>query len=216
MPRRKKGGPKRRYTMSPKARAQRRVAARRHGLRASTPLRQVLAACNRRQCPMRDGEGNSAFPCTVRQQAEAQAIPVESCLVQLTTNPELRQRYVDAIRDGKVEGLAEISGTFLAAQSELAAQELGRLKSEGFTIETPILDPETGQPFLDSQGNPITITRKNPRGEHTLKVLEMVGATAAQQAITPKAKAEKGRDEGIKSALEQAADMRARFGVNAP
>lgn len=213
MPRRKNSGPKRRYTMSAKARAQRRVAARRHGLRAATPLRQLLPACNRRQCPMRDDQGNSAFPCTVRQQADAQAIPVESCLVQLTTNPELKERFVTAIREGKVEGLAEISGTFLAATSELAAQELQRLKEEGFSVLTPVINPETGEPFMGDDGKPIVIARKNPRGEHTLKALEMVGATAAQQAITPKSRAEKGRDEGIQSALEHAADMRRRFPV---
>lgn len=199
------GTKKRRYTMSPKARAQRRVAARKHGLRASTPLRQVLPACNRRQCPLRDPEGGNAYPCTLKQQADQQGMVVESCPVALAVNPELKSLYERAIREGNPDHVASLAATSLGAMVELAHSELAHLKQEGFRVDTPV---------LDDQGSEVgSVPHTNPRAFPTLKLLEHLGHTGPQQAVTPKAAGERERDQGIAGMLAAGRDLRRRLGA---
>lgn len=210
----RRGGKKRRrYTMSaaareqrraaartPKARAQRRVAARKHGQRASTPLRQLLPACNRRQCPMRNADGDPAYPCPIKQAADAQGHVIESCPVPLVANPEIKAAYQRAIESGDPSGLAGIAATSLAVQTELALTELGKLRTEGFSIERPVFG-------VDGNGDPIELGSQpttNPRAFPTLKLLEQLGHTGPQQAATPKAAGERKRDEGIGGMLDHA------------
>jgi hypothetical protein len=202
-PRSPKGEKKRRYTMSPKARAQRRVAARKHGLSASTPLRQVLPACNRRQCPLRDPSGDSAYPCGVKKAADEQGMVIESCPLPPVVNPDIKAAYLQAIAKGDPSAIAGIAATSLAAQTELAFSELQSLKKEGFSIERPILGDE---------GEIVgTVSTTNPRAFPVLKLLDQLGHTAGQQAITPKASGERQRDEGIGGFLEAAVAMRRKF-----
>ena len=204
-----KGGKKRRrYTMSPKARAQRRVAARKHGLRAATPLRQVLPACNRRQCPLRDPEGGTAYPCGVKKAADEQGMVIESCPLPLAVNPDVKAAFQLAIEKGNPMAVAGLAATSLAAQTELAFAEIEKLRKEGFSIERPILGEANAEGVPEILG---TVSTTNPRAFPLLKLLDQLGHTAGQQSITPKSSGERQRDEGIGGFLEAAKAMRRRM-----
>lgn len=184
-------GKRRAYTMSPAARAQRRGAAWKHGGRAASPLSQVLHPCKKCLCPMTDADekGN----CGIKRQAEAAGQAVEHCVVPLAINPEIRDRYVAAVKSGDFEGLAEFIGGLLGGMGHLAHQELGETIREGLAVSFEIFGP-------DRQS--ATGVKVNPRAEPLLKLLDMLGATAAQQALTPKSRGERERDEGIGGMLE--------------
>lgn len=182
----RKGKGERKYTMSPKALAQRRAAAWKHGERAATALSQAMPPCKRSICPM--NEPDEKHNCAVKRQVEAAGGAVDRCPVQIAVNPELRARFVEAIRKGEYEGLAEFTGTLLAGMGELSAQELGRVMDEGLAIDFSTFGPD---------GEVATGKKTNPRAEPLIKLLEMVGATATQQAITPKSRGEQKRDQGL-------------------
>lgn len=204
-----KTGERRKYTVTPEARAQRRAAARaprkrgpaaaaqsrgaawKTGEHAATALAQAFHPCKRSICPMTDPaeKGN----CSVKREADSRGLGVDRCPLPLVVNAELRETYVKAIRTGEFEGLSEFVGTLLAGMGETAAQELGRVMTEGLSVEFDIFGPD---------GATATGVKANPRAEPLLKMLEMLGATASQQAITPKAAGERKRDEGVGGLLE--------------
>lgn len=194
---------KRSYTMSEKARAQRRGAARKHGLHATTPARQLLPSCNQRQCPLERTDGDNGYPCSMKEAADKNGTVIESCPLPLVVDPDLKRRFAEAIQNGEYEGVGEIAAMSLAAQAEILGNELGKLKSEGFAIEVPV---------FDTDGNHVgDIARKNPRTDPTLKLLEQLGHTAKQQAITPESQGEKKRNEGIGGMFDAMAEMASRF-----
>jgi hypothetical protein len=190
-----KGGGKRKrrgYTMSPAALAQRHTAAWKTGERAATAFGQALPPCKRSLCPMTEESGEKGN-CSVKRHVEASGGAVERCAVRLVTDDDVRARLVKAIREGDLDGLAELQATLLAAMHGLGTQELAEVIREGLMIESEV--------FKD--GEPVgTMQRTNPRAEPLLKLLDMLGATAAQQSITPKAVGERKRDEGIGGVLE--------------
>jgi len=188
----RKGKRKRRgYTMSPAALAQRRTAAWKTGERAATPMAQALPPCKRSLCPMHDDElkGN----CDVKRHAEARGTALERCPVRLVVDQDVREKLVKAIEAGDLTGLAEMQGTLLAAMHGLGRQELAELLQEGLMVQDEV--------FRDGESAGV-IRKTNPRAEPLLKLLDMLGATAAQQAITPKAAGERKRDEGLGSMLD--------------
>lgn len=216
-----KSGKRRRYSVTPKVRAQRRAAARRPrergpaaaaqsrgaawktGEHARTALSQAFHPCKRSICPMTDP--NEKGNCSIRREADTRGVAVDRCPLPIVVNAELRERYVAAIRKGDFEGLSEFVGTLLAGMGETAAQELGRVLQEGLSIEFEIFGPD---------GQTSSGVKTNPRAEPLLKMLEMLGATAAQQAITPKAAGERKRDEGIGGLLEVYKRRSALAGAN--
>lgn len=184
-------GQKGKYTLSPAALAQRRSAAWKHGRDATTALRQVVPPCSAKHCPM--AAEDELHNCSLRRQVVAQGGDLEVCPVHLTLNRDVRERYLAAIRDGKLDGLAELSATALAGMTQLAQRELGQLQTEGLAIPFATFGPE---------GEAADGVKVNPRAAPTLQLLEMLGHTAAQQAITPKSQGERRRDEGLTGLAE--------------
>lgn len=134
-------------------------------------------------------ESGEKGKCSMKRALEADGHIVDRCAVRLAVDPEIRQKVVAAIQKGESDGMAELTGTLLAGMHMLSAQELGHLLQEGLSVSYEVASPD-GKDFL-------TMTKTNPRAEPTLKLLDMVGATAAQQSITPKSKGEQKRDEGM-------------------
>jgi hypothetical protein len=181
MPQDESHGP-RSYTMSEKARAQRRGAAWKHGGRAQTALRRAIPPCKTGTCP-------AQFPCSLRAELDSLGKTLEVCPVALTVDPARREAYLKALREGDLSGLEEVTATALAAMSGLHASELEKLMEEGLSVE---------QDFFGKEGEVIGSTFKvNPRADPLLKISEQLGLTASAQAITPKARGEKKRDEGL-------------------
>lgn len=187
-----KGGkrPRRKYTLSPAALAQRRAAAWKTGEHATTALRQAVPPCSRKHCPM---SGDDLHNCSVKRQVEASGSALDVCPVRLVADPVTRDRYLTAIRDGKVEGLAELTATTLAGMAHLATSELAKIQDEGLAIPFTVYGPD---------GSPMDGVKPNPRATPTLQLLDMLGMTASQQAITPKSQGERKRDEGLTGLAE--------------
>lgn len=134
-------------------------------------------------------ESGQKGQCGMKKALEADGHVVERCPVRLVVDEDVRRKVVAAIQKGESDGMAELTGTLLAGMHMLSAQELGKLLEEGMSVTYDVASPD-GESFL-------SMTKTNPRAEPTLKLLDMVGATAAQQSITPKSKGEQKRDEGM-------------------
>lgn len=203
---------KRKYTTSAATTAQRRKAAWKHGQNAATALTQTVHPCRRDLCPLNrvnaDGtslcegsEPTTSAPgategfdrCETRRVVEGSGKQLEACVVELAINPDVRRRYLEAL-DGNPDGLREQTATFFAAMANLTERELAELQREGGVISFPIFSKDG-----DEVGSG---TKVNPRVEPLQKFLEMLGMTAAQQAITPKSAGEKNRDDGIGATLD--------------
>lgn len=207
---------KRKYTTSAATTAQRRKAAWKHGQNARTALTQTVHPCRRDLCPLNrvsdDGtslcagsEPTAAAPgaaldvgsgfdrCETRRVVEGSGKQLEACVVELAINPDVRKRYLEAL-EGNPDGLREQTATFFAAMANLTEREMAELLREGGVISFPIFSKDG-----DEVG---TGTKVNPRVEPLQKFLEMLGMTAAQQAITPKSAGEKKRDDGIGATLD--------------
>lgn len=126
--------------------------------------------------------------CSLKRQADSKGNEIVRCPLPLVVDESVRQKVVAAIQKGESSALAELTGTLLAGMHMLSAQELQKLLDEGFSIPFTVMSPD---------GEPIDMVKTNPRAEPTLKLLDMVGATAAQQSITPKSRGEQKRDEGL-------------------
>lgn len=161
---------------------QRRAAPRTHGRYAQTGVPGV-PACKSSTCPAEGG-----YPCDLREEVERRGGSLSQCLLT-GGHTDVVERFRAALKTGDISLLRDLTADLLAAQHVVAAENLNKLLAEGLSIE---------QELYGKDGTLIgTAKIENPRGGLTLKVLDMVGATAAQQAITPKAGAEARRDEGI-------------------
>lgn len=181
---------KRKYTMSAKAKAQRRSAAWKHGQRAATALTQSVPPCKKSLCPL---EGDEKGNCSIKRAMEAKDKSMEVCPLPLAVNADTRRAYLTALQNGDFGGLQEMVATLFAGMFGFAMEEFGRLSDEGGSITFDIFGPDGEK----AQG-----TKVNPRYEPFLKLLEVLGITASQQAITPKSQGEKKRDDGIGNAMD--------------
>jgi hypothetical protein len=130
---------------------------------------------------------------------------VESCPVVLAVNPQIKEAYQRAIIEGNPEHVAGFAAQSLGAMVELAHSELAHLKAEGFRIDSPVFDGE---------GNEVGSTpHTNPRAFPALKLLEHLGHTGPQQAVTPKSSGERERDQGIAGMLSAGRDLKRRLGA---
>jgi hypothetical protein len=178
-PGRPKGKP-----LSEKERAQRRAAPLKHGEFASTALAQALPPCKPAVCPV-------GSPCEVKQTIEDRGGGLSSCLVALGEEGTIR-KYVDAIVRGDTSGIAELAATSLAGKSLLEQRGLVALLEDGLTVEEPIVGKGPDGPEIIGSR-----TKEHPAAALTLKLGEHLGRTAADQVVTPKARGEKARDEGL-------------------
>jgi hypothetical protein len=206
--------------LSARETAQRRGAAWRHGGRAETAIGQTVHPCKPSCCPLEtdmsaagsptseaariaSAQGATAYPCAIRQAADAADRGLDACPVELVANPTYERALRSAL-DGDVDALKDHTARALSAMFGLEAKELGKLVSEGFTV-----DEERWSPEGDVIG---TVRRVNPRAAPVLELARMLGHTAADQAITPKATAERDRDRGLASltdTLQRRAALRA-------
>lgn len=185
-PKKKPGEKRRKYTMSDKARAQRRVASRTHGFTCATVARQVLPACIRRQCPLADVDG-TGYPCALKRQVEEAGGVVESCPLPLLTEEEAASKFREAFSTGNLDGVKDIAAQILGSVSATTLKEARKVAIEGFSIDQPIL----GSP--DEHGNQTilaTIQRENPRAKLLFVAMEKTGMTGADQQLTPKSQGE--------------------------
>ena len=183
---------KRRYTHSPASLAQRRAAPWKHGGRAATALTQAVPPCKKSTCCMTDE--NEKGNCPVKLAAEAKGQALSACPVALVVNAEVREKFIRAIRDRNIDGLAELSGTGLAGLHGVFERGLEEVTRDGLAVPVSIFGPD------GTEGQTI---KANPAVEPLLKLGEMLGFTAAQQAITPKSQGEVKRDEGVAGMLAE-------------
>ncbi len=181
-PGRPKGKP-----LSAKERAQRRAAAVKTGQYATTALGQALPPCKPAVCP-NDGKGT----CEVKQAVESRGGGLSACLVSLG-HQDVMQAYLDAIRTGDLDGLAELAATSMAGQLALAQGELANLLQEGLVVNVPVVG-------RNADGDLEVIAERpteNPRAANTFQLLRQLGHTATDQAVTPKSSGERERDQGL-------------------
>lgn len=189
----KRGRPKGK-PLSPAEKAQRRAAPVKHGIYAETTIAQTLPPCKPSTCEV--------YPCEIKREAQTRGGDLSQCPVPLADG-ELIERFRAAIVEGETKGLAELSAASLAGFADLERAELARLRSEGLVVE---IEVPMGR---EEDGSPITVTRpvENPRADKLLKIANMLGHTAEQQMITPKARGEKAIAAGIEK-LGRAAWLR--------
>ncbi len=187
-PGRPKGKP-----LSPKERAQRRAAPLKHGEFAATALAQALPPCKPSTCPLNEAPAPASpgYPCDIKKTIEARGGGLSACLLALGEQDTI-QRYVDAIVRGDTAGIAELAATSLAAKSLLEQKGLAALLTDGLTVEEPIVGKGPDGPEIIG-----TRVKENPAAALILKLGEHLGRTASEQVVTPKARGEKARDEGI-------------------
>lgn len=177
--------------MSPAAIDQRRAAPWKTGERARSLLTQTVHPCKPNLCPLTDPEhrGN----CSIKRAMAEQEKNLEACPVALVVNEETRNKIKMAIDGGGLEGVNDLTANILAGMHQLGVNELAKLQRDGFSIERPIVGK-------DSDGNAEIIgyvPSVNPGAEPTLKLLDMLGATAAAASITNKSRGEKAAAESI-------------------
>jgi hypothetical protein len=178
-PGRPKGKP-----LSEKERAQRRAAPLKHGEYAATALAQALPPCKPAACP-------ANYPCEVKQTIEARGGGLSSCLLALGEETTVHH-FLDAILRGDTAGIAELAARSLAAKSRLEQDGLAILLENGLTVEEPIVGKgPDGPEILGSR------KKEHPAAAITLRLGEHLGRTAGDQVVTPKARGEKARDEGL-------------------
>jgi len=183
----KKGGRPKGKPLSAKERAQRRAAAVKTGQYATTALGQALPPCKPAVCP-NDGKGT----CEVKQAVESRGAGLSACLVSLG-HQDVMQAYLDAIRTGDLDGLAELAATSMAGQLALAHGELSVLMREGLVVNVPVVG-------RNAEGDLEVVAERpteNPRAANTFQLLRQLGHTAADQAITPRSSGERERDQGL-------------------
>jgi hypothetical protein len=188
---RKPGRPKGK-PLSERERAQRRAAPLKHGEFATTALAQALPPCKPAVCPLESSSGAAAgYPCDIKKTIEARGGGLSACLLALGEERTI-QKYVDAITRGDTAGIAELAATSLAAKSRLEQDGLATLLTDGLTIEEPIVGKgPDGPEILGSR------LKEHPAAATILKLGEHLGRTAADQVVTPRARGEKARDEGL-------------------
>jgi hypothetical protein len=181
-----KGGRPRGKPLSPKERAQRRAAAVKTGEYAETALAQALPPCKPAVCPA--GSGN----CDVKRAVEERGGGLSACLVSLGHH-DVMEKYRAAIQTGDLKGLAELAAASLAGQTALAHGELSNLLTEGLVVTVPVVGRNAEGDLEVVAERPV----ENPRAANLFQLLRQLGHTAADQAVTPKAKGEHARDEGL-------------------
>lgn len=155
-------------------------------------LTQTVPPCKPSLCPLTDPEQKGR--CQIKRDMETANRSLEVCPVQLVVNEATRAKLLKAIESGDPTQAQDLIATLMAGMHELAGSQLAEVMREGLSVDVDV---------FGSDGERVGSTVKvNPRAEPMLKLLEMVGATAAQQAITPKASGERKRDEGIGKALD--------------
>ncbi len=182
---RKRGRPKGK-PLSDAELAQRRTAAWKTGEHAQSSL-GPLAPCKKGSCPLE-------YPCDTKRARDEKGIATERCAPRMAVDPALHQAFLRARVDGNTDALAPIHALLLSQMTELASGELERLSVEGgFSIV---------ESFYTKDGDLVEKTVENPRGRGALKLLEMIGATADQQQVTPKSRNEGDRDKSAASLFD--------------
>lgn len=182
--------------MSAAALDQRRAAPWQHGQNARSTLTQIVHPCKPGLCPIENPDERGH--CVIKRSFAREQRNLEACPVPIVSNEETRKRIQAAIEKGDGHAMADLQAGLLAQLHDLTASELGKLSEEGLSIESPIVGKNAA-----GETEVVGYTsRVNPRAEPVTKFIEQLGATAAQQAITPKAAGEKKRDDGIGHALD--------------
>lgn len=179
--------------MSAAALDQRRAAAWKTGERSRSLLTRSVPPCKPTLCPLDDPAERGC--CAIKRAMNDQEKSLEVCPVHLVVNEATRAKISAAIQSGNTAEVSDLVATLMAGMHHLSERELAQLIDEGLRIESDVY--KDGE-YVGS------VARVNPRAEPLIKLLEMVGATAAQQAITPKAAGERKRDEGIGNLLDVA------------
>ena len=182
--------------LSPVERAQRRVAALRHGRRATSALRQAVPACKRSTCPL-------TFPCEVRRRAVEAGFGLEVCVVTLMADDDVKLRYQDALTTGRTEGLVELTAGALAGLTRVHQRGVEELAADGLTVT---------RPMPTKSGDPLDVPMTHPSAFPIIELSKVLGFTADQQAITPKSRGETRRAVTEADHLEWMMKMGARAG----
>jgi hypothetical protein len=164
-----------------------------HGEFATTALAQALPPCKPAVCPLEapTSPPGANYPCDIKKTIEARGGGLSACLLALGEESTI-QKYVDAIVRGDTTGIAELAATSLAAKSRLEQDGLATLLADGLTIEEPIVGKGPDGPEILG-----TRLKEHPAAAAILKLGEHLGRTAADQVVTPRARGEKARDEGL-------------------
>lgn len=110
----------------------------------------------------------------------------------LTVDPQIRAAYLKALEEGDLTALRELQATTMAGLHGLRDLELEQLLAEGLRIEAEVYNKD---------GDLIGTTPKpNPRAEPFLKLNDQLGATAAQQAVTPKSRGDQEAQKALSHA----------------
>jgi hypothetical protein len=187
-PGRPKGKP-----LSEKERAQRRAAPLKTGEYAASALAQALPPCKPAVCPV-DGPAappGSGYPCEIKKTIEARGGGLSACLLALGEEGTIR-KFTDAIIRGDTAGIAELAATSLAGKSRLEQDGLAALLTQGLVVEEPIIGKGPDGPEIIGSR-----LKEHPAAAIVLKLGEHLGRTATDQVVTPKARGEKARDEGL-------------------
>jgi hypothetical protein len=126
---------------------------------------------------------------------------LERCPLPLVVDQDVAERLAAAIAEGDPSKIAEIQGTALAAAIHIRDRGLAQLLRDGLSIEIPVAFNESGQPTAHK-------AIQHPSAWPVMELLKHTGATADQQAITPKSRAERDRDVSVADALNFMATKR--------
>ncbi len=118
---------------------------------------------------------------------------MEVCLVTFVTDPAVQDAYLKALQ-GDQGALLPLVAQSLASGHQLLDRELkGLLEGDGFALTEDVVSKD---------GEAIGERRvANPAALPTLRLMELMGATAAQQTVTPKSRAKRGTEEAATDLL---------------
>lgn len=128
----------------------------------------------------------------MKEAVEKRGGGLAACLMRLG-EAESVEGFRKAILKGDTSALSQLAALSLAGYSRLEQDEIEKLLLEGLTTERPIIIGRDADGLPEMGSMPI----ENPRAAPLLKISELLGRTASQQVITPKARGEKAADEGI-------------------
>lgn len=181
--------------LSPTEIANRRKAAWKTGEHSQAPLGQLVPPCKASTCPL----GEAGYPCDLRRQRDEEGLVTERCAPTFLTDPATLQLVSQALQDEDPTHLQPLVAPLLAGGYELLGRELQTLGREGLAVERQTVSPE---------GDPLAFLVENPRARPTLDLMKLLGITAADQAVTPKARAQRSRDEGLVDLVDWLATAR--------
>lgn len=130
--------------------------------------------------------------------------------------------FAEALEQGRPEVLNPTMAEALETLAAIARKNSAALLAEGLAVDSVVMGAEgpmtypvgaIGTDGRDLSGVVVVERKTNPLAGPTFKALEMIGATAQDQALTPKSSGEKRRDDSIGGIFAQMVAARERLGI---